>query len=123
MAKRVMIVEDNELNLKLFTDLLRAHAFLVEPLADGAQAVERARSFQPNLIVMDIQLGALSGLDIISEMKRDARLKLVPILAVTAYAGKGDEERILSAGAEHYVSKPIGVAGFLSAVQETMRAR
>lgn len=121
MAKRVLIVEDNELNLKLFTDLLRAHAFVVEPLRDGLQVLERAREFAPDLVIMDIQLGAVSGLDCIEQLKADPVLKVVPILAVTAYAGKGDEERILSAGAEGYVSKPVPVMKFLEAVQGVLR--
>ncbi|WP_420606698.1 response regulator [Novosphingopyxis sp.] len=121
MAKRILIVEDNELNLKLFTDLLRAHAFMVEPLTDGREALATAREFQPDLVIMDIQLPHISGLDLIGRMKADAKLKSIPILAVTAYAGKGDEERIREAGAESYVSKPVSVLKFVEAVQEAMR--
>lgn len=121
MSKRVMIVEDNELNLKLFTDLLRAHGFVVEPVRDGREALEKARAFKPGLIVMDIQLPHVSGLDLIEQLKADPVLKLIPVLAVTAYAGKGDEERIREAGAEGYVSKPISVMKFIENVQQVMR--
>ncbi|MEO9599116.1 response regulator [Parasphingorhabdus sp.] len=120
MAKRVLVVEDNELNLKLFCDLLRAHAFVVEPVSDGREVLEKARSFVPNLIVMDIQLPHVSGLELIEQIKQDAQLKTIPIMAVTAYAGKGDEDRILSAGAEAYVSKPISVAKFIESVQKIL---
>jgi len=120
VAKRVLVVEDNELNLKLFCDLLRAHDFVVEPVSDGREVLEKARSFVPNLIVMDIQLPHVSGLELIEQIKKDSQLKIIPIMAVTAYAGKGDEDRILSAGAEAYVSKPISVAKFIESVQKVL---
>jgi two-component system, cell cycle response regulator DivK len=112
-----MIVEDNELNLKLFCDLLRAHGFEVEPVRDGREAIERAEAFAPELIVMDIQMPHISGLELIEELKRREELARVPVLAVTAYAAKGDEERIREAGAEGYVSKPISVMRFVEAVR------
>ena len=117
MAKRVLVVEDNELNLKLFCDLLRAHDFLTEPVRDGREAVARARSFEPDLVVMDIQLPHVSGLDLIGQMKRDPRLRAIPIMAVTAYAGRDDEDRIRAAGANAYVSKPISVMRFVAEVR------
>lgn len=120
VAKRVLVVEDNALNLKLFCDLLRAHGFVAEPVSDGREVLDKARNFVPNLIVMDIQLPHVSGLDLIEAIKKDPQLKIIPILAVTAYAGKGDEDRILSAGAEGYVSKPISVAKFIEAVQKVL---
>jgi two-component system cell cycle response regulator DivK len=120
MAKRVLVVEDNELNLKLFCDLLRAHGFVTEPVRDGRDVIEKARSFVPNLIIMDIQLPHISGLELIELIKKDGQLKIIPILAVTAYAGRGDEDRILSAGAEGYVSKPISVGKFIEAVQKVL---
>ena len=116
MAKRVLVVEDNELNLKLFCDLLRAHEHLAEPVRDGRDAVERARDFQPDLIVMDIQLPHVSWLELIEQLKADEELRSIPIMAVTAYAGRGDEERIRGAGAEAYVSKPISVLRFMDVV-------
>lgn len=116
MAKRVLVVEDNDLNRKLFCDLLKAHGFAVEPLADGRDVIEKARSFVPGLIIMDIQLPHVSGLDLIETLKADKELRHIPIMAVTAYAGKGDEDRIRDAGAEGYVSKPVSIKPFMQAV-------
>lgn len=117
VAKKVLVVEDNDLNRKLFCDLLRAHDYAAEPVTDGREAVGTARSVSPDLIVMDIQMPHVSGLDLITELKADAALKSIPIMAVTAYAAKGDEERIRAAGAESYVSKPISVARFIEEVR------
>lgn len=117
MAKRVLVVEDNELNLKLFCDLLRAHDFAAEPVADGREAVAKAREFEPDLIVMDIQMPHVTGFDLIREMKQDAGLRAIPIMAVTAYAGREDEDRIRAAGANAYVSKPISLARFMEEVR------
>ncbi|WP_151953704.1 response regulator [Sphingomonas sp. EC-HK361] len=116
MAKRVLVVEDNELNLKLFCDLLRAHEHSVEPVRDGREAVERTRAFQPDLIVMDIQMPHVTGHELIVELKADEALRAIPVMAVTAYSGREDEERIRAAGAEAYVSKPISLARFMDAV-------
>ncbi|HWV12808.1 MAG TPA: response regulator [Sphingobium sp.] len=116
MAKRVLVVEDNELNLKLFCDLLRAHGHEVLPLRDGRDVVAQALEFRPDLVITDIHLPHVSGLDLIVSMKRDPRLAAVPIMAVTAYAGKGDEDRLRSAGAQAYVSKPISVLRFIEQV-------
>jgi len=117
VTKKVLVVEDNELNLKLFCDLLRAHGYEAEPVRDGWDAVERAREMRPDLIVMDIQLPHVTGLELIETIKSDEMLKTVPIMAVTAYAAKGDEERIREAGAEAYVSKPVTVLRFMEAVR------
>ncbi len=117
VSKKVLIVEDNELNLKLFTDLLRAHQFEVEGLRDGREALAKMRAFEPDLVIMDIQMPHVSGLDLIEAMQGEADLKPIPVLAVTAYAGKGDEERILGAGARAYLSKPVGMVQFLGAVR------
>lgn len=116
MAKRVLVVEDNELNLKLFCDLLRAHDFVAEPVRDGREAVERARDFAPDLIVMDIQMPHVTGHELIVALKADAELAKIPVMAVTAYAGREDEERIRAAGAAAYVSKPITLVRFMDAV-------
>ena len=122
MGQKILVVEDNELNLKLFCDLLRAHGYAAEPVRDGREAVARARSFAPDLIVMDIQMPWISGLDLIEQIKADDELKAIPIMAVTAYAAKGDEERIRDAGAEGYVSKPISVVRFVEAVRALLAA-
>ncbi|KQM74143.1 MULTISPECIES: response regulator [unclassified Sphingomonas] len=116
MAKKVLVVEDNELNLKLFCDLLRAHGYLAEPVRDGRDAVARARDFAPDLIIMDIQMPHVTGYEIILELKADDALRSIPVMAVTAYAGREDEERIRAAGADAYVSKPISLARFMEAV-------
>lgn len=116
MAKRVLVVEDNELNLKLFCDLLRAHDFAVEPVRDGREAVARARDTRPDLIVMDIQMPHVTGYELILQLKADEALRHIPVMAVTAYAGREDEERLRAAGAEAYVSKPITLARFMAAV-------
>ena len=117
VAKRILVVEDNDLNRKLFCDVLRAGGFEVEPVADGLAAVEAARSFAPDLIIMDIQLPDVSGLDLIGQLKADSALAAIPVLAVTAYAGKGDEERIRDAGAEGYLAKPVSIGPFMIAVK------
>ena len=122
MGQKILVVEDNELNLKLFCDLLRAHGYAVEPVRDGREAVETARGFAPDLIVMDIQMPHISGLELIEQLKADAELRATPIMAVTAYAAKGDEERIRDAGAEGYVSKPISVLRFVEAVRALLDA-
>ncbi len=116
MAKRILVVEDNDLNRKLFCDLLRAKGFEVEPVADGREAIEKTRLFMPQLVVMDIQLPNVSGIDLIEAIKADEELKAIPILAVTAYAGKGDEETIRAAGAEGYLAKPVSIGPFMAAV-------
>ena len=116
MAKRILVVEDNDLNRKLFCDLLRAKGFEVEPVADGREAIAKTRLFMPQLVVMDIQLPNVSGIDLIEAIKADDELKAIPILAVTAYAGKGDEETIRAAGAEGYLAKPVSIGPFMMAV-------
>ncbi len=123
MGQKILVVEDNELNLKLFCDLLRVHGYEAEPVRDGREALDRARAFSPDLVVMDIQMPHVSGLELIEQMKADQSLRLTPIMAVTAYAAKGDEERIRDAGAEGYVSKPISVVRFVAAVRELLAAR
>ncbi|MCW1401221.1 response regulator [Novosphingobium sp. MW5] len=117
MAKRILVVEDNDLNRKLFCDVLRSQGYAVEPVADGHVALERAREFVPNLIIMDIQLAEVSGVELIEQAKRDPVLRPIPVLAVTAYAGKGDEERIRDAGAEGYLAKPVSIGPFMLAVK------
>lgn len=123
MMKRILVVEDNDLNRKLFCDVLVANGFSVEPVADGESALGRAAEFVPNLIIMDIQLPNISGLDLIAQIKRDATLRNTPVLAVTAYAGKGDEERIREAGAEGYLAKPVSIGPFMNAVRGLLEGR
>ena len=115
-----MVVEDNDLNRKLFCDVLKANGFEVDPVADGEQVLETARLNEPDLIIMDIQLPGISGVDLIAAAKKDNALKQIPVLAVTAFAAKGDEERIRSAGAAGYLSKPVSIMPFMNAVKELL---
>lgn len=118
MAKTVMIVEDNELNMKLFHDLLEAHGYQTVETRNGIEAMALARQHMPDLILMDIQLPEVSGLEVTKWLKADPELKGIPVVAVTAFAMKGDEERIRAGGCEAYLSKPISVAKFLATVRE-----
>jgi len=117
MSKRVLIVEDNELNMKLFHDLLDAHGYEILQTRDGIEALELARSERPDLILMDIQLPEVSGLEVTKWLKEDDSLKSIPVIAVTAFAMKGDEEKIRQGGCEAYIAKPISVTQFLDTVQ------
>ena len=117
MTKTVMIVEDNELNMKLFHDLVVAQGYNVVQTMSGLEAVDLAREHHPDLILMDIQLPEVSGLDVTKWIKEDDSLKMIPVIAVTAFAMKGDEERIRKGGCEAYISKPISVAKFIETVR------
>ncbi|MEM9750244.1 MAG: response regulator, partial [Pseudomonadota bacterium] len=114
--KTVLIVEDNELNMKLFHDLLEAHGYDTLQTRDGMEALRLAREHAPDLILMDIQLPEVSGLEVTKWLKEDEELSAIPIVAVTAFAMKGDEERIREGGCEAYIAKPISVASFLETV-------
>jgi two-component system cell cycle response regulator DivK len=117
VAKTVLIVEDNELNMKLFHDLLEAHGYHTVGTRNGIEALELAREHRPDLIVMDIQLPEVSGLEVTKWLKDDPELQAIPVVAVTAFAMKGDEERIREGGCEAYLSKPISVGKFLETVR------
>ena len=117
LQKKVLIVEDNELNMKLFHDLLEAHGYRTLQTRDGLEALKLARDHQPDLILMDIQLPEVSGLEITKWIKEDDRLRSIPVIAVTAFAMKGDEEVIRQGGCEAYISKPISVTSFLDTVR------
>ena len=117
MAKRVLIVEDNELNMKLFHDLLEAQGYDTLEVRAGMSALTVAREHLPDLILMDIQLPEISGLEVTKWLKEDEALRHIPVIAVTAFAMKGDEERIREGGCEAYISKPISVGYFLDTVR------
>ena len=117
MTKTVMIVEDNELNMKLFNDLLRANGYDTLPMRSGYEALDMLKEKRPDLIIMDIQLPEISGLEVTRRIKEDESLRDIPIVAVTAFAMKGDEERIRQGGCEGYLSKPISVATFMATVK------
>ncbi|MGJ4855584.1 response regulator [Labrys sp. KB_33_2] len=117
MAKKVLIVEDNELNMKLFHDLLEANGYDIVETRSGINVMSLAREHRPDLILMDIQLPEVSGLEVTRWLKDDDELKTIPVVAITAFAMKGDEERIRQGGCEAYLSKPISVAKFLETVR------
>lgn len=117
-AKKVLIVEDNELNMKLFNDLLEAHGIETIQSNNGLEVLDLAKQNKPDLILMDIQLPQVSGLDVIKWLKNDPVLADVPVIAVTAFAMKGDEEKIRKGGCEDYISKPISVSRFLEVIQK-----
>jgi two-component system cell cycle response regulator DivK len=117
MTKKILIVEDNDLNLKLFRDLLTAHGYEVLETKDGLEAIIITRNERPDLVLMDIQLPEISGLDVTRRLKTDEAIRHIPIIAVTAFAMKDDEEKILAAGCEAYVSKPISILSFLNTVR------
>ncbi len=115
-----MVVEDNDLNRRLFCDVLKANGFDVDPVATGEEVLSKARSTVPDLIIMDIQLPGMSGVDLITAAKQDQSLSAIPVLAVTAFAAKGDEERIRAAGAAGYLSKPVSILPFMNAVKSLL---
>jgi two-component system cell cycle response regulator DivK len=117
VPKTVLVVEDNDLNQRLFCDILDAHGYATISTREGHGIVELVRERRPDLILMDIQLRDMSGLDIIRALKAEADLKDIPVVAITAFAMRGDEERIREGGAEDYISKPISVQRFVETVQ------
>ena len=122
MAK-ILIVEDNALNIKLFCDLLTAHGHQPEGVLDSRLALDAARSLKPDLVITDIQLPHITGLELMEMIRKDDELKDVPIMAVTAYSGVGDDERIRAAGAQAYVAKPISVVRFAETVEELLAGK
>lgn len=116
-AKTVLVVEDNELNMKLFHDLLEAHGIRTVETRDGLHVLELARAHRPDLILMDIHLPEISGLEVTRRLKADPDLKSIPVIAVTAFAMKGDEQKIREGGCEDYISKPISVVPFIETVK------
>jgi two-component system cell cycle response regulator DivK len=121
MAKTILIVEDNDLNMKLFHDLLEAHGYNTLQTKDGMEALKIAREKRPDLILMDIQLPEVSGLEVTKWIKEDDELRSIPVVAVTAFAMKGDEEKIRQGGCEAYIAKPISVAQFLETVESLLK--
>jgi len=117
---KILVVEDNALNIKLFCDLLDAHGHQTEPVSDSRDALEAARAFKPDLVITDIQLPFISGIELMELLRADDELKDVPIMAVTAYSAPGDDERIRAAGAQAYVSKPISVMRFAETVDQLL---
>ncbi|MBN8531762.1 MAG: response regulator [Alphaproteobacteria bacterium] len=123
MPKKILIVEDNDLNLKLFRDLLEAHGYVTVETKDGLEALRLAKAEMPDLILMDIQLPEISGLDVTRKIKEDSEIRAIPIIAVTAFAMKDDEEKILSAGCQAYIAKPISISHFLDTIRGFLEDR
>lgn len=117
MSKTILIVEDNDLNMKLFNDLLEAKNYKILQTRNGMEAIEIAKANKPDLILMDIQLPEVSGLEVTKWIKEDESIAHIPVIAVTAFAMKGDEERIRQGGCEAYISKPISVTDFVKTIQ------
>ena len=115
--KTVLIVEDNELNLRLLTDILEYHGYTILTTRLGEPALELARQHRPDLILMDIQLPDISGMEAARRLKQDDQTRTIPIIAVTAFAMSGDEAQILASGCDAYVSKPFNLVEFLKLVE------
>lgn len=113
---KILIVEDNEMNMRLFSDLLKAKGYDVIQCLDGRQALDIAKQEKPDLILMDIQMPEISGLEVTSLIRQDPEIKDTKIVAVTAFAMKGDEQKIIDGGCNGYIAKPIAVADFLNTV-------
>lgn len=123
MSKTVLIVEDNELNMKLFHDLLDAHGYATLQTKDGMEALAMVRKHRPDLILMDIQLPEVSGLEVIKWIKEDDNLRTIPVVAVTAFAMKGDEEKMREGGCDAYIAKPISVGKFIETVKQFLEPK
>ena len=121
MTKMILIVEDDELNMKFENDLLRAHDYDTILSVDGSDALSLAREHHPDLIIMDIQLPEVSGIEHTKALKADDALKDIPILAVTAFAMSGDKEKILEAGCDGYIAKPISVSDLLETAEKLIK--
>ena len=123
LPKTVLIVEDNELNLKLLHDILEYHGYTVFTTRLGEPALELARQHKPDLILMDIQLPDISGMEAARRLKEDDQTRTIPIIAVTAFAMSGDQAQILASGCDAYISKPFRIAEFLSLVDRWITSR
>ncbi len=114
--KKVMVIEDNPINMQLFTDILDASGYDTISITDARIAVENIKKHKPNLVLTDIQMPNISGLDLVKIIKKDEEIKHIPVIAITAFAMKGDEEKIIQAGCDGYVAKPISIKPFLETV-------
>jgi two-component system cell cycle response regulator DivK len=117
-GERVLVVEDNEKNLKLVRDVLEATGYRTLEATTGAQAVELATEHTPDLVLMDIRLPDIDGVEALSRLRADERTASIPVLAVTAQAMQDDRERFLTAGFDNYLSKPVDVVELINAVRE-----
>ena len=115
---QVLVVEDNEKNMKLFRDVLQASGYRLLEATTGERAMELAAEHQPNLVLMDIQLPDIDGVEALGRLRADARTASIPVVALTAQAMHGDRERFLDAGFDAYISKPVDVVEFVKTVKE-----
>ena len=122
MTKTVLIVEDNELNMKLFNDVLQAHGYETIQTREGMEALRLTKENRPDLILMDIQLPEVSGLEVTKWIKADKDIRDIPVIAVTAFAMKGDEEKIRQGGCEAYIAKPISITNFLETIKQFLHS-
>ncbi len=114
---QILVVEDNEKNMKLFRDVLQATGYATLEASTGADAVELAVSHSPDLVLMDVQLPGMDGLEALALLRADGRTAAIPVVALTAQAMQGDRERFLEAGFDGYISKPVDVADFLRTIE------
>lgn len=117
-GERILVVEDNEKNMKLFRDVLTAKGYRTLEATSGAQALELALEHTPNLVLMDIRLPDVDGVETLGQLRSDERTSSIPVLAVTAQAMRGDRERFLAAGFDGYVPKPVDIAELVTTVRE-----
>jgi two-component system cell cycle response regulator DivK len=115
-ARRILVVEDNELNMKLLNNVLEAHGYDVLSTGRGEVAIEWAEQYRPDLILMDLQLPDLSGLEATRRLKANEETSSIPVIGVTAFAMAGDERRALEHGCDAYVTKPIVLRDFLNLI-------
>ena len=118
MSKTILIVEDNKLNMKLFNDLLQVHGYNTVQAIDGRDFLNLVRKNKPDLILMDIRLREISGLELTKMLKADDRLRRIPVVAVTAFAMKKDKEKIWECGCDGYLPKPVSVQPLLDTVSK-----
>jgi two-component system, cell cycle response regulator DivK len=116
-SPRILVVEDNERNMKLFCELLQASGYHTLEATTGESAVELALEHGPDLVLMDIQLPDIDGVEALGRLRADERSASLPVLALTAQAMEGDRERFLAAGFDGYLSKPVNIADFITTVK------
>jgi two-component system cell cycle response regulator DivK len=116
-GEQILVVEDNEKNMKLFRDVLQAKGYSIMEATTGGRAIELAIEHVPDLVLMDIQLPDIDGVDALGQLRANERTASIPILALTAQAMEGDRERFLSAGFDGYLSKPVNIAEFVATVK------
>ena len=123
VPKRILIVEDNELNMKLLNDVLEAYGYNIVQTGSGAAVLGLARTHRPDLVLMDIQLPDVSGLDAVRQLKADPETRHIPVIAVTAFAMAGDKRRALDSGCDGYIAKPIMLREFLATIEEFLSGK